>query len=322
MAKIILGSAKGIVPPLKFVLDKLSKKRPTFEYEVSNTYTTAKYSDDVSQEKLVNAVMVYDDAEQIGEISFGVYEGKENKDGVKPEAFGIQSHKVEKRRGTRNVLITADPAAAVRNALKLLSGKDPYQIAMGIMNTVTAPISSIAYNARHELAYKISYNTEISQLGYVEHALFGTPLTLPSDFRMEDKKKVRSCYDNYMAAKQIDRAVASNTRSASFATGYAVASLKDDSLHVVDFAKYHEYQNKIKGNKVTDAEPDFLNRYRTFDSLPKHIQDRVAVLKVAASREPIFNIGVRVSDDDEPQTFYVLHENALATPKYEDAITV
>ena len=321
MANIILGRAVGIVPPLKFVIDKISKKRPTFDFEVVDTVKTHKYSSNASEEELVSMVSVFEDAECIGKISFGRHVGKENKEGNRPDAFGIESHKVKKRRGAKEVLITTDPNAAVRNALKLLGSRGQYEIASDIVTMVSQRVSSLAYSARYELRYLFeALSLDAIWFGYASNLLLGTPLTLPigveTEFKKEEKKKeLKKVFDTLVATTQIEH----STKSTE---GYTVRILRDGSMRVVDIRKYNTYKNNQKDKREEKPEIDFMIRYRVFDDMPKHIQDRVAVLKLAEPREAIFNIGVRVSVDNEDPVFFVIHESKLVEPEHENSVAV
>lgn len=309
MAKIVLGKAKGVVPPLAHLIDKVANKRPHYEFVA--LYFLTKDTGEGS-ETWVTKVTVYDGPDIVGHLSFGEHRGKENKDGEYPEAFGITSHKVKKERGERDTLITTDPSAAVRQALKLLGKKPNSAILHDIIERMRRGTGSIMYHANYGLRELVNYQTEDMALILVEHMMFNTPLKLPKPFMFN--KDGRGNYDRYLAAKQINEA-ACDARSVR---GYAVSFLRDNSIRVVNL---HDYRNE----KLTTVGEDFkcMTHYRGFDELPKYIQERVAVLKIAEHREPVFNMGVKVStSEEELQLFYVLPETDIQEYRHENAATV
>lgn len=305
MAKINLGRAVGIVEQLKYVLDKISKKHPQYEFEPTHYNEIRKQNDEtqtITKEEWVRGVNVYDGPFLLGEITFGVYVGKENKHGEHPEAFGISSHKVKKLRGDRGTIITADPGAAVRHALKVLTKKTIPQICKETAYNIVQPLGSLAYNATYKMREMVYYVGDEVVINFIEHKLFGVPLTIPNSFRFNEEKK--GAYDNWVAAKQIADAVEPSGRKSQ--RGYAVSCLRDGSILVVNLEEY----SACSRNKTLDTETDkYATMYRSFEDLPEHIQDRVAVLKVAEAHEPVFNMGVRTSHEtmDFPQ-FFVLSE--------------
>lgn len=312
MAKIVLGRATGVLPPLMYVIDRIMKKHPDYEF-VADVLLERQKGDE-PKEVWVCSVDVYSGPDHLGGISFGVHQGKENKDGEHPEAFGIFSHKVQKQRGDRGTIITADPAAAVRHALKVLGKKSTAHLAEDLRSDVLNGLGGINYQHTHAMRGMVNYNIDEVTVNFIEHKLFGAPLALPKTFRFREENK--GAYEGWLAAKQMTAA----TEDSRATRGYAVAFLRDDSIRVLDVEKHR--LAKASG-EVNKEDADYLVRYKSFDDLPKYLQDRIAVLKIAAHKDPIFNTGVRTTEKDEPlHKFYVVSEADIARHPYEDTTTV
>lgn len=312
MAKIVLGRATGVLPPLMYVIDRIMKKHPDYEFEASNFIERQEV--DKPKELWARSVDVYSGPDHLGGVSFGIYQGKENKDGEHPEAFGIFSHKVQKQRGDRGTIITADPAAAVRHALKVLGKKSTAHLAEDLRSDVLNGLNGISYRHTYALREMVNYNNDEVTVNFVEHKLFGAPLTLPKTFRFREENK--GAYEGWLAAKQMAAAVEDSRAT----RGYAVEFLRDESIRVLDVEKHR----LAKTSKELDKEDaDYLVRYKSFDDLPKYLQDRIAVLKIAEHKDPIFNTGVRTTEKNEPlYKFYIVSEADIARHPYEDTTTI
>lgn len=312
MAKIVLGRATGVLPPLMYAIDRIMKKHPDYEFVADALLERQK--GDEPKEVWVRSVDVYSGPDHLGGISFGVHQGKENKDGERPEAFGIFSHKVQKQRGDRGTIITADPAAAVRHALKVLGKKSTAHLAEDLRSDVLNGLGGINYQHIYAMRGMVNYNGDEVTVNFIEHKLFGAPLALPKTFRFKEENK--GAYEGWLAAKQMTAA----TEDSRATRGYAVAFLRDDSIRVLDVEKHRLAKASGELNK---EDADYLVRYKSFDDLPKYLQDRIAVLKIAAHKDPIFNTGIRTTEKDEPlHKFYIVSEADIARHPYEDTTTV
>lgn len=312
MPKIALGRANGIAPALMYPIDRLSKKRPQYTFEASIIRDLNVLD---KKEAWVHGVDVFDDGEKVGSISYGLLEGKENKDGEKPDAFGISSVHVKKERGERNTIVTADPAAAVRHALKVFGVAPLWETAENMYRECVSSINGCTYQWNYALREVVSYSHDEVFLMLAEHKILGKPLTAPESLKYDESKKGN--YDLFLAGKQMMEGIEPPTPKGSASRpipmGYAVRYMRDSSIRVVDL---HTLATTMRAKTVKE-DTSYHKRYRSFDDMPKHLQDRIAVLKVAATAEPVFNIGMRMSDDNEAGRYYVLHESSLKENPYE-----
>jgi hypothetical protein len=313
MPKIALGRAVGVLEPLQYVIDKIAKKHPHYKFEADfNDMTVIRKSDD-TKEHWVNQVQVFDDVDPIGSVSYGRYEGKENKNGEKPEAFGIASRYVQKKRGTRDTVITVDPAAAVRHALKVFGKPSPVHIAAELANSVHSCIVSREYEWRYAMRELCSFNTEEMTIMFVEHKMFGREITLPKSLHFNEEKKPQ--YDTYMAGRQVMKAIADDRSRGIAPKGFAVQYLKDESIRVVDIGAF----KSLSRSKQDAADVStYMTRWPSFNHMPEYLQNKIAVLKIAQVNEAVFNVGIRTAGSEtEQHQFFILDEASLE--EYPDA---
>ena len=313
MPKIALGRAAGVLEPLQYVIDKIAKKHPHYKFEADfNDMTVIRKSDD-TKEHWVNQVQVFDDVDPIGSVSYGRYEGKENKNGERPEAFGIASRYVQKKRGNRDTVITVDPAAAVRHALKVFGKPSPVHIAAELANSIHSCVMARDYEWRYIMRELCSYSTDEMTVMFVEHKIFGREITLPKSLRFNEEKK--SQYDTYLAGRQIMKALADDRSRGVAPRGFAVQYLKDESIRVVDIGAF----KSLSFSKQDAADVSkYMTRWPSFNHMPEYLQNRVAILKVAQVNEPVFNVGIRVAgDESELHKMFILDESSLE--EYPDA---
>lgn len=295
MPKIPLGYAVGIVPPLAHIIDKLAKKNPTFTYQVKSTHKNS------NKEQWVDCVSVLDGCDIVGEISFGLYNGKENKNGDKPDAFGIHSDNVKKQRGERGTIITADPAAALRHALKVFKKPNAYAIAASINERTRQFINGQGYTWRYLLreAYNLS-DAEAASM-FIEAQIYNRPLTLPKTFSLQEGGAAK--YETYLASKQI---VEIFDRTAP--SGFVVQHMEDDSYRVVNLMAFKSVSSTlVTDEQRTSRVDEYYKHYREFEEMPKFMQERVAVLKISQETEPIYNFGVRFGGTNA-WFFYIFEE--------------
>lgn len=315
MPKIALGRAAGVLEPLQYVIDKIAKKHPHYKFEAEFDDMTTIRKPDGTKEAWVNAVNVYDDVDSIGSVSYGRHEGKENKNGEKPEAFGIVSRYVKKKRGNRDTVITVDPAAAVRHALKSFGKPSQTEIAIDIANSVISSINARSYEWRYALREVCSVDHDEIMVIFLEHKIFSKALSLPPSFRYYENKKAQ--YDTYMAGRQLLNAIRDDLPRGHVPKGFAVQYLRDESIRVVDLSVF----KSLSPQAVWKADVStYMTRWPSFNHMPEYLQNRVAILKVAQVNEAVFNVGIRTAGNEtEPHQFFILDESSLE--EYPDANT-
>ena len=313
MPKIALGRAAGVLEPLQYVIDKIAKKHPHYKFEADFDDMTVIRKLDGNKEHWVNQVQVFDDVDPIGSVSYGRFEGKENKNGEKPAAFGIASRHVKKKRGSRDTIITVDPAAAVRHALKSFGKPTPVAIATDIANSVISSVNARSYEWRYALREICSFDSDEIMVMFIEHKMFGKSLSLPSSFRYREDKK--SQYDTYMAGRQLLNALRDDIPRGYVPKGFAVQYLQDESIRVVDLSVFKSHSQSV----ISKAEVStYMTRWPSFNHMPEYLQNKIAVLKIAQVNEAVFNVGIRTAGSEtEQHQFFILDEASLE--EYPDA---
>lgn len=295
MPKIALGKAVGVLPPLEHVINRIAKKNPTFTYRVGGT------NKNKDGEHWVTEVCVLDGCDEVGRVNYGFYEAKENKNGEKPDAFGIKSENVKKERGERKTIITADPAAAVRHALKVFKKPSHYAIACDISERMRNFVSGQSYTWRYILRESFSVRETEVVCMLVENRLYGRPLEVPESFTISEKGGAN--YETYLAAQQV--AAIFDTSNVS---GFGIQYMDDGSYRVVDLAGLKRISiNTVPQEQRESRSSEYYKHYVGFNELPRHLQDKVAVLKISEKQDPQYNFGIRFGNEDE-NFFYVFAE--------------
>lgn len=270
MAKVNLNGGAGILPPLGYLIDKISKKRPEFEYvSIKQTDTN-----------MVCKVRVFEGGLFIGELSYAIYNGKQKKNGDTPPAFTIFSDNIKKARGKDRTIVTSNPGAAVRAVIRYFKPPTPATIISDLLVPIPSEVSSIRYKALYAMRAAVSYLDDEVRGIFIEHALFNKPLRLPKLVAI--KSDAKEIYMSHIAAKQLDSTVPTNPAGPK---GQLVQFMQNDEIHVIELSKAG----------VPNMELDqVLQKYSSFDALPRYLQDKIAVLKIATAGEPILNIGCRL----------------------------
>jgi hypothetical protein len=282
MAKISMGKGTAVRQELEHVLDRLLLKRPLFEF-VATAYDT---KTDRETGKVTNTVMcveVLQDAERMGEIGYYRDGGRRDSGGNYPDAFKIESIYVKKQRGERNTTITIDANVAVKEAIKVFAPPTVEMVSDRLVRYAVSELESLCYRWRQTLSDVASYSGQDIMIYMIERHLTGEVLPLPKTCIIEDKKL--HLYDTYLAGKQIAEGLKWHEDKR---VGYAVEILTDKSIRTIPMS----YMSKAGG--PTDSIP--LVRYRNFEEMPKEMQDKLAVLKIAQENDPILDIGVKISD--------------------------
>jgi len=282
MAKISMGKGTAVRQELEHVLDRLLLKRPLFEF-VATAYDT---KTDRETGKVTNTVMcveVLQDAERMGEIGYYRDGGRRDSGGNYPDAFKIESIYIKKQRGDRDTTITIDANVAVKTAIKVFAPPTVEMVSDRLVRYAVNELESLCYRWRQNLSEVASYSGQDIMRYMIERHLTGEVLPLPKTCIIEDKKL--HLYDTYLAGKQIAEGLKWHQDKRE---GYAVEVLTDKSVRTIPMSY------KSKAGEPTDSIP--LVRYRNFEEMPKEMQDKLAVLKIAQENDPILDIGVKIND--------------------------
>lgn len=284
MARIGLGKATKVLPPLQYVVDKLSVKRPLFSYEA---HRFSDVSNDVGGvDVTVSGIRVVCDAETVGVIDYRWGEGRAT-GGSKTDAILIQSTHIKKERGHRSGMMTTDADKAVKLAVKHFAPPELGKTCEELVWEVQDRLDGALYSARNSLEKIVSYNQQDMRKYWIERELKGADIPVPTTLTIH--KDLLHLYEKYLAGAQIQDAVHDKAN----AKGYAVQELEDRSIRVVPI-RYKRSQS-YEVNKQNGIE---LVRYRTFDDMPIDLQNKISMLRIAEKDEVYQDIGVRLSQNN------------------------
>jgi hypothetical protein len=295
VAILNMGSAKGVLPQLEYVIDKLAVKKPLYVFQSVKTrcINTALNQATDEVEDWVSQVEVFQDAELVGSIEYANGVGRMDSMGVKPDAFVVRTTHINKARGRLNAVVTINPDVAVKTTLKHFAPATQQDICKNIMSDLSRKLESVLYASRTCLGSLVSFRDADACAYFValhlnKGVLEQAAIPLPPSLTV--REDMLHLYDVFLAGKNLSQYYGNGTQTSK---GYVVWELPDSSIYVLPtrYSSSHSYQRNLE-NGVE------LKRYRNFEDLPISIQERVAVLKIANDKDPIMDVGVKLRSDD------------------------
>jgi hypothetical protein len=258
-------------PNLEEFLEKVAMIKPLAKFSVSDKCVrTERYRDDADKETkiryTINNVRVYENGERLGSISIT----SRWRNGMNEDAYGVESFRINKSKGNRNMATTSDMKKAVSIAKKMFTPRQDTELADLIGNKVTGFVRGAHDTLSNQLRWDFSVDGELTlyaMQAYKARRRGDAACTMPakpasiSNIANHDEK----C-EKFEVAKHLKDMVGAKQ-------GYGVKLNVDKSLVVYSYAT------------------GTVQRYESFSELPENIQQKYAMFKVLAEGEAIATIG-------------------------------
>lgn len=219
----------------------------------------------------ISLIKVYEDGEAIGSISVD----NRYRAGGKEQVYGVESFRIRKERGDRNTTYVKDIKVAMRNVKKFFTGRQDDELKALITNRVTEGMGHVLHMAINGVTWSIdSREVAYNYAMQAYHAHKKNESSVPMPVRIpnvRDHEDLFSKCEGAMQAQQLDDHYKGKN-------GYGIQTRKDNSIVVYSYTA------------------DKVSKYRTFEDLPTHIQDKLAMFKVLDESEPYADFGVKFND--------------------------
>lgn len=252
--------------------------KPTCEFAVDKYCVTKKWrmkEDNTGSEEInvIEKVKVRQDGEELGYISVV----SEMRNRTSTHVYGVGSFRVNKSRGRHDETTTIHLKVALRNAKKLLIGRDYAELADLIRNTVTSHLHTIKSHTEQRLKWTVNnelLSSEYVMLAYAARGNGMDSVVLPAN----PTKYVRDFEEHEKMLKEYldGKALYDMTENKQ---GYGLSVYSNGSCAVYDFSN------------------DTVKRYKSTSDLPEAMQSRLAMFKVIEKDEPYPNFGCKFDND-------------------------
>ena len=262
---------------LEEFLEKVAMVKPLAKFSVSDKcvrterYNDRQDNDTIKTRHFISNIRVYENGERLGSIS--IIDRWRN--GSNESAYGVESFRIHKFKGNRNVTTTNDMKKAISVAKKMFTPREDIELVDLIRNKVTGFVvgahgTLVAqlrwdFNVEEELAFYATEAYKARRRGDTTFSMPANPISISNIATHDDKcerYEVAKHFKNMITAKQ----------------GYGIKLNADNSLIVYSYAT------------------DKVQRYESFYELPESIQQKYAMFKVLKSDEAIATIGCHYGD--------------------------
>lgn len=258
------------LPKLEEFLEKVAMVKPLAKFVVSDKCVrTERYRDEANELQnryAIASVRVYENGERLGSIGIqSRWRNNQNED-----AYGVESFRIHKSKGSRNMTTTSDLKKAISVAKKVFTPRGDVELADLIGNKVAGFINGAHNTMANQLRWDFNVEGELTfyamqaykarRRGYSSCALPAKPVSVSNLISHDDK-----CERYEVAYHLKDLLVAKK--------GYGVKTNADNSLVVYSYAT------------------GTVQRYESFNELPESIQQKYAMFKVLTQGEAIATIG-------------------------------
>jgi hypothetical protein len=259
-------------PNLKEFLEKVAMVKPLAKFSVSDKCVrTERYNDRednnaIKTRQFISNIRVYENGEKLGSI--GITQRWRN--GQNEDAYGVESFRIHKSKGARNMTTTSDMKKAISVAKKMFTPRQDTELVDLIRNKVNGFINGSYstllgqlrwnFNVEHELSFYAMEAYKARRRGDSTCNLPSKPISV-GNLADHDEKCER-----FEVAKHLQDMMAADQ-------GYGVKRNADNSLVVYSYAT------------------GTVQKYESFNELPENIQQKYAMFKVLKEGEAIATIG-------------------------------
>jgi len=264
-------------PNLEEFLEKVAMIKPLAKFAVSDKCVrTERYNDKednnaIKTRQFITSIRVYENGERLGSLSIT----ERWRNGASEKAYGVESFRIHKSKGSRNMTTTSDMKKAISTVKKMFAPRQDAELVDLIRNKVTGFVKGASdtmtnqlrwdFNIEGELAFYAMEAYKARRRGDAVCSMPATPFSI-SDISKHDDK----C-EKYEVAKHLQNII--NAKQ-----GYGVKRNVDNSLVVYSYAT------------------DTVQRYESFNELPESIQQKYAMFKVLKEGEAIATIGCHYAE--------------------------
>jgi len=261
---------------LEEFLNLVALAKPLCTFAVDNTCVHNEWvrnanGDGSDYTETISLIKVYEDGEAIGSISVA----KRYKSAGREDVYGVESFRIHKERGDRNTTYVKDIKVAMRNVKKFFTGRQDNELKELIVHNVKKGMEGVMHTAVQGIYWSV--DTREVAFHYIMDAFkahkqgestVSMPVKIPT---VADQEKLFGKCEDVIQAKTLDDHYKGNN-------GYGVQMRKDNSIVTYAYAS------------------DKITKYPSFDDVPTHIQEKLAMFKVLEKDEPYADFGVKFDD--------------------------
>ena len=266
----------GYAKDLEEFLEKVAMVKPLTKFSVSDKCVkTERYNDKedgtLKTRHFISSIRVYENGERLGSINIT----SRWRNGSSEDAYGVESFRIHKFKGNRNMATTSDLKKAVNIAKKMFTPREDTELVDLIRNKVTGFVDGASNTLTNQLRWDFSVEEELAfyameaykarRRGDAVCSMPAKPISIGNIDNHDSK-----C-EKYEVAKQLKDMVIAKK-------GYGIKTNTDNSLIVYSYAT------------------DTVQRYESFYELPENIQQKYAMFKVLKHDEAIATIGCHYGD--------------------------
>ena len=262
---------------LEEFLEKVAMVKPLAKFSVSDKcvrmerYNDKEDNNAIKTRHLITSIRVYENGEKLGSLSIT----ERWRNGSSEDAYGVESFRIHKYKGNRNMATTSDMKKAVSIAKKMFAPRQDIELVDLIRNQVTGFVKGGSDTLTNQLRWDFNIEGELSSYAMEAYkarrrgdstcSMPAMPISIGNIANHDEKcerYEVAKHLQNIMNAKQ----------------GYGVKRNVDNSLVVYSYAT------------------DTVQRYESFNELPENIQQKYAMFKVLKEGEAIATIGCHYAE--------------------------
>lgn len=257
---------------LEEFLEKVAMVKPLAKFSVSDKCVrTERYNDKednnaIKTREFITSIRVYENGEKLGSI--GITQRWRN--GQNENVYGVESFRIHKSKGARNMTTTSDIKKAISVAKKMFTPRQDIELVDLIRNKVTGFVDGAFgtlvaqlrwnFNVERELSFYAVEAYKARRRGDTTCVMPAIPISI-GNLADHDKRCERFEVVNHLR----DMVIAKQ--------GYGVKANADNSLVVYSYAT------------------DTVQKYESFNELPENIQQKYAMFKVLEEGEAVATIG-------------------------------
>jgi len=289
-------------PKLGEYVDAVAMLKPLCNFVAEDNNVSQHWGDFINEEgkkdrkifEFLSSVQVYENGERLGDV--GIAHVYRRNEGGHVFVYFVDSFRISKERGQHNRTLSKHLKVALRHVNKAFIPRANQELIEQISQHVSYRLGHVMGNNHNQARWCIDCDTEAMNYAYLAYKarLRGeTTVTLPTVLATS-KKRNDNDFDKYMerydeAKKLTDHY---NNIGSNGNIGYAVQGKSDKSFVVCNYDK---------------NDPNTLYKYKSLDDMPKHLADKISVLKLLDIDEPVGHIGVKLhSDGDINLEYYYL----------------
>jgi len=262
---------------LEEFLEKVAMVKPLAKFSVSDKCVQGeRYRDntpnsEIKTRYLITSIRVYENGERLGSI--GITSRWRN--GQNEDAYGVESFRIHKSKGARNMITTSDMKKAISVVKKMFAPRQDTELVDLIRNKVTGFVKGASDTMTNQLRWDFNIEGELALYAmeaYKARRRGDSTCSMPAKpISISDISKHDDKCERYEVAKHLKDLIIAKQ-------GYGVKANADNSLVVYSYAT------------------DTVQRYESFNELPENIQQKYAMFKVLKEGEAITTIGCYYSE--------------------------